>query len=320
MDEFKIINNYLYPLSKNNQSSKKLNDDVFFDKKKNIVISIDTYNEGIHFINFKFPDLVIKKIIRSSISDLICKGVKPIYYFLSFSGYKNSLTHNNLKKIKKSLSKEQKKYKIKLSGGDTTSSEVLSFTVASLGFSKKIIERNKTKLGDDIYITGNIGDSYIGLKILKNKIKNLNKKNQKYFINKYFQPIIPYGFTEILQKYANSSIDISDGLIDDLLKLINKQNYHFKIFTDKIPVSKNFDYYIKENNLKKESYLFNGDDYQVMFTAQKKNRSKILKKSRLLNQKLTIIGEITGKTSANLLVNKNKILKIRKFKGYSHKF
>ena len=44
-----------------------------------LVVSVDTYIEGVHFINFKKPDLVIKKILRSSISDLICKGVKPKY-------------------------------------------------------------------------------------------------------------------------------------------------------------------------------------------------------------------------------------------------
>ena len=75
MHEFELIEKYFSKLSKSNSSSLNLNDDVFFDKKKNLVISIDTYNEGTHFIDFKKPDLVIKKIIRSSISDLICKGV-----------------------------------------------------------------------------------------------------------------------------------------------------------------------------------------------------------------------------------------------------
>ena len=57
---------------------------IFFDYKKKIGISIDTYVEKIHFINFKHPNLVIKKTLRSSISDLISKGVIPQYYFISF--------------------------------------------------------------------------------------------------------------------------------------------------------------------------------------------------------------------------------------------
>ena len=77
MHEFDLIKKYFSKLSKNNKSSLDLNDDVFFDKRKSLVISIDTYNEEVHFLDFKKPDLVIKKILRSSISDLICKGVLP---------------------------------------------------------------------------------------------------------------------------------------------------------------------------------------------------------------------------------------------------
>ena len=73
--------------------------------------------------------LVIKKILRSSISDLICKGVKPKYYFISGSGSSKSFSSSNLKKISKSLKEEQKKYGIFLSGGDTVWSKKLSFTV-----------------------------------------------------------------------------------------------------------------------------------------------------------------------------------------------
>ena len=57
MDEFKLIKNYFTKLSSNNKFSLNLNDDVFFDKRKNLVISIDTYNEGSHFIDFKNQNL-----------------------------------------------------------------------------------------------------------------------------------------------------------------------------------------------------------------------------------------------------------------------
>ena len=77
MDEFTLIEKYFKKLTYNNPSALELNDDVFFDKKHNVVLSTDTYVEGIDLLNFKNPDLVIKKIVRSSISDLYCKGVKP---------------------------------------------------------------------------------------------------------------------------------------------------------------------------------------------------------------------------------------------------
>ena len=101
MDEFELIKNYFQKNSNNNPSAKNLNDDVFFNKNRRLVVSIDTYNEGVHFPNFKYPNLVIKKIIRSSISDLIAKGVKPEYYFISGSGNKKQFTKKKLKMISK---------------------------------------------------------------------------------------------------------------------------------------------------------------------------------------------------------------------------
>ena len=169
MHEFQLIKKYFSKLVFYNKGALNLNDDVFFDKKKNLVVSIDTYVEGVHFLNFRKPDLVIKKIVRSSISDLYCKGVKPKFIFIGASGNKKSFSKKNLNLVYKSLNQEQKKYKIKLSGGDTTKSNKTTFTITSLGYSKKIVQRNKCKNNDDIYVTGNLGDSYLGLLLLRKK-------------------------------------------------------------------------------------------------------------------------------------------------------
>ena len=108
MHEFELIKKYFSQLSRLNKSALNLNDDVFFDKRRGLVISIDTYNEGSHFLDFKSPNLVIKKILRSSISDLICKGVCPKFYFVSGSGNKKTFSKKNLSKISVSLQQEQK--------------------------------------------------------------------------------------------------------------------------------------------------------------------------------------------------------------------
>ncbi len=319
MDEFDLIKKYFQKISNNNPSAKKLNDDVFFDKKNSLVVSVDTYNEGIHFPNFKYPNLVIKKILRSSISDLLAKGVKPEYYFISGSGNKNQFTKKNLKMISKSLNQEQKKYNLKLSGGDTTNSNKISFSVSTIGFSKSIVERNKAKLNDDIYVTGNIGDSFVGLKAIKNNIK-INSKLKKYFINQFYCPNLPFKIYKKMHKFANTSMDISDGLISDMGKLINNQKLSFEIDVNKIPVSKYLEIYLKKYNKKRSTYLFNGDDYQILFTAAVKNRSLIKSIGKKMNQKVTIIGKINQGYKKNLAKLDNKPLNLTNFKGYSHKF
>ena len=319
MDEFELIKNYFQKLTKKNPSALKLNDDVFFDKDNKIVLSIDTYNEGIHYINFTNPNLIIKKIIRSSISDLISKSVKPKYFFLSASGNKKHFNRNNLKLISKSLAEEQKKFNIKLSGGDTVASNKSSFTVVSLGFSKKIVKRNNVKKGDDVYVTGNLGDSYIGLKILKKQI-NINNKFNNYFINKYYLPKLPIELHKYLSKFANSSMDISDGLISDLSKLINNQNFGYIIDVNKIPISRNLSFYLKKNKKKSFNFISRGDDYQILFTSSKKYRSYIKRLSKRINQKMTLIGEITNQYKKYLIIENGKLIKPLNYEGYYHNF
>ena len=319
MHEFELIKKYFSKLTNKSKSSLKLNDDVFFDKKKKLVVSVDTYIEGEHFLNFKNPELTIKKVIRSSISDLICKGVKPKYYFISASGNNKVFTKNNLLKISRSLNEEQKKYNIKLGGGDTVYSNKLSFTVTSVGFSNKIIYRNRSKIHDDIYVTGNLGDSFLGLLVLKKNIK-INKKLSSYFVNQYYKPEIKYSLTDFFIKFATSSIDLSDGLIIDLEKLTNNQNSSYQIYFDKIPLSNNLKSIIRSKNLIKKNLISKGDDYQVLFTASRRYRSLIKKISSLKKLKITRIGKILhSKHKSSIIDRKGRQIEISK-KGYLHTF
>ena len=319
MNEFDLIKKYFLKLSKKSKSSLSLNDDVFFDKSKKTVISIDTYVEGIHFIDFKKPELVIKKVLRSSISDLICKGVKPQFYFISGSGNKKSFSQKNLEKISKSLNQEQKKYNIFLGGGDTVYSDKLSFTITSIGFSNDIIYRNNAKFNDDIYVTGNLGDSFVGLCILKKKIKT-SRILKKYFEHKYFQPTLYLDFIKKLKSFANTSIDISDGLVTDLEKLINKQKLSFKVFLNLVPISKNLRYLIDKKKISKEFSVSNGDDYQILFTADPQKSRIIKKTAKSMGIKISKIGIITSSSVVSEIIDqKGKKIELKN-KGYNHKF
>ena len=318
MHEFELINNYFRKLAKS-KYSLNLSDDVFFDKSNRLVLSTDTYVAGKHFIDFKKPDFVIKKIIRASISDLLCKGVKPKYYFISASGNKQTFNKKNLKKISKSLNEEQKKYKIILGGGDTVFSNKLSFTITSIGFTKEIIFRNKAKVNDDIYVSGNIGDSYSGLLVLRNKLK-ISNIQKKYFINKYYKPDLNVKLSNKLISLASSSIDISDGLFSDLEKLLINIKLPYKIYLTEIPISKILSKILNKKKLKKLNFVSNGDDYQILFTAPKINRLKIKKLSKNNGIRITRIGKILNTKQRSVILDDNLKPITLKNKGYFHRF
>tara|TARA_B100001027_G_scaffold112554_1_gene77696 strand:+ start:157 stop:1119 length:963 start_codon:yes stop_codon:yes gene_type:complete len=320
MNEVQLIDKYLKRLTKKNNSSQGLNDDIFFDKSKKLAVSIDTYVEKVHFPNFKSPDLVIKKILRSSLSDLICKGVKPKYYFISASGNSKSFSNKNLKKISNSLSLEQRRFDIELSGGDTVYSNTNSFTCCVVGYSNKIVKRHKSIIGDDIYITGHLGDSFIGLQILKKKI-SVPKSLKKYFISKFYMPSINLKMVNFLQKFANTSIDISDGLLIDLKKMTRQQKYGFSIRLDDIELSNQLKKVLSKNKrFKIENTIFNGDDYEIIFTSHKKNRSLINKYAKNKKLKIQRIGIILKKHHESCILKGNKKFRINKNPGYTHQF
>ena len=204
-------------------------------------------------------------------------------------------------------------------GGDTAYSNKLSFSITSIGYSKNIIYRNNAKFNDDIYVTGNLGDSYIGLQILKKKIK-FNKRINDYFVKNYYEPNIQIKFTKELLKLANSSIDISDGLIVDLEKMINNQNLSYQINEYKVPMSKILTMIIKDHKLKKSQLISNGDDYQILFTASPSKARIIENKSKLLQVKITKIGKIISGTKKSSIIDQKGKQILIKNKGYIHQF
>ena len=164
-----------------------------------------------------------------------------------------------------------------------------------------------------------MGDSYLGLKILSNKL-NIKKKDKLFFISKYYKPFLPLNLTKYLLKIANSSIDVSDGLIDDLSKMINRQTLSFHLYEKKIPVSRKLSDLIINQRQNKINLISNGDDYQVLFTADIKKDRIIKNASKATGIKITKIGKIVSGKDRSLIFNEKGKQIQAKSKGYIHQF
>jgi len=133
-------------------------------------------------------------------------------------------------------------------------------------------------------------------------------------------PNIQLKLTDQIKKFANTSIDISDGLLTDLDKMINDQKLSYKLFLKDIPISNNLKRILDFNKLPKINYISNGDDYQVLFTASK-NKTRIIKKiASNCRVKLTKIGSIQSHVNKSSIVDSKNVQISLKNKGYFHNF
>ena len=133
-------------------------------------------------------------------------------------------------------------------------------------------------------------------------------------------PNIQFKLTDQIKKIANTSIDVSDGLLTDLDKMINLQKFSYKLDLEKIPISNKLQKVLKLKKLPKINYISNGDDYQVLFTASKSKRRIIKNISLSYRIKLTKIGSIQSDRKKSCVINdKNRTISVKN-KGYFHHF
>ena len=297
MNEYEVIKKIFSPLSSNNLSLNLDDDAAVLPDKKKIVVGTDSIVEGDHFQkNEKNPSLIAKKLLRANLSDLASMCAEPFGYTLNLS-LPNKLKEKKLnrwiKLFAKGLKEDQLKYKLALIGGDTVvTSGPLILSITLFGYKKKkLIKRSNAKLSDDIYVTGNIGDSGVGYKILLKKL-SLNKKLNNFYIRKHKLPDPPVEFSKELGRYINSATDISDGLLADLNNIILSSNCGAEINIEKIPFSKQTKELLNLNKINTNYLITCGEDYQLIFTANKKNSKKIISLARKHLLKITKIGSI----------------------------
>ena len=302
MDEKLIIKKYLMPLA-NSKDSLQLRDDVAsidVADEKYIVSNQDSLVMGTHFFESDDPMYIAKKSLRVNLSDLISKGVTPYGYFLSIA-MDDTIDENWIKLFSQGLAEDQKKYNITLLGGDTVSApHGLFITVHMLSKTNdSIIKRSGACYGDNIYVTGTIGNSAIGLYLLKNKNDNLglSQKDIQNLTRKYHLPNPRLKTVQLIRKFASSSMDTTDGLIHDLKVLAGSSGRTFIIKKKLIPYSISAKKFLgKFGDL--DIALYGGDDYEVIFTTPMKFEDKLNEYAKKIKLRITKIGNV-GSISKN---------------------
>ena len=291
-----IINSLLKKLNFNKKGTFNFkNDAAYLSTAKNYktIITTDSITENIDFFYNDPPESIAQKLICVNLSDLSAMGSVPVAYTLNLS-LTMKININWLKRFTKRLFILQQKYNFYLLGGDISKSSELSISANFFGKakSKDILSQNRCSVGDDIWTTGNLGNSYLGYRIFINSRFKINNKDEAFYKNSYLYPT-PCMFGSIASKYISAATDISDGFYGDLNKILNNKVGASLIKKDFL-ISNNLKNIISTNKSKIsiEDILSWGDDYQLVFTANKNFKNKINNLGKKNNIKLTNIGTI----------------------------
>ena len=262
--------------------------------------SLDTSIEDIHFLNSMSPRDIAYRSCAVALSDLAACGANPSWYSIALTFPK--VEKSWLENFSLGLKDFSNEYKIPLVGGDTTKGK-LSVTVQVMGEVQKgkALLRSGAKENDLIYVSGVIGDAFLQLRELQ------KSQNQDTGFDAYLHPKAQIALGLELIDIANSAIDISDGLIQDLNLICNSSDVGAKVFLSMIPTS------IKDKTLE---LINSGDDYQICFTASENNSTKIKHISERLGVPITEIGKITNSKELILLDYEGNKMELGS--GYSH--
>ncbi len=318
MREFNLIEKFFKPLTNNSYAAQNLLDDVAkisLKKDEELVLSKDVFVEDVHFLKKDGGFKIASKLLRTNLSDLASSGATPLFYMLGFS--KNSDTDEKFcREFTLGLKSVQDEFNLSLIGGDTVKSKKLFFSVTIFGVVKRDqnLSRKNAKIGDLIFVSGTIGDAFIGRKTAFDQ----------HTINRHFFPTprIKLGKELLKRNLSNCAIDISDGLLADLNHICQASKLDANIHLEKIPFSSSAQKFFETNSkIKPLDLLSGGDDYEIIFSSSAKNQKEILALSKKLKLNLACIGEFKKPANKNYSVNlfnsSKKKISVKKL-GYEH--
>jgi thiamine-monophosphate kinase len=239
-----------------------------------LVQSIDTQVADIHFPATAPAQLIAQRALRCAISDLAAMGAKPQAFHLALSLPQNT-PQTWLESFSSGLRACAHEFNISLIGGDTTSSPVIVVTLQVQGLvpASKALTRDKAKVGDDVWLSGEIGRSAAALKGILASPEAVIENNTD-LAGAYYYPQAQITLGQKLIGLASSAMDISDGLLQDASHIAKASQCCINIESQSIPLNA---LSVKQFGQKQalQFALSGGDDYQLLFTAPVSARKKI---------------------------------------------
>jgi thiamine-monophosphate kinase len=292
LGEFEFIAAQLRPLAAGTAGALDLEDDAALldpPPGMSLVVTKDAMVAGVHFLEDDPPAQIAQKLLRVNLSDLAAMGAAPVGYLLALARPK-ILTDDWLAGFCRGLAEDQRAFGIGLLGGDTVSTPgPLTLSLTALGQVPKgqALRRRGARPGDDIFVSGTLGDGALGLLVLRGKL-DPPAEGRAFLIERYRLPRPRLALGQALRGLANAALDISDGLLADLGHILETSGVGAELLADQLPLSAA----ARDLPGARDAALAGGDDYELLFTVPAERSAEIPALARSLDLPLTRIGQV----------------------------
>jgi thiamine-monophosphate kinase len=273
--EDRLIAAYFRPLA-THPGALKLTDDCALLQPPaghDLVVTADAVIGGVHFFPEDEADMVAKKALRVNLSDLAAKGAKPIGFLLTLALPK-SVPETWVELFARGLGSDAEQYECPLLGGDsvrTTGPIAISITALGSVPANTMVRRSGARAGDAVVVTGTIGDAALGLElrdaVTAAKRWKLDNKYSYQLMRRYLLPQPRNVLAEAIRLNASAAMDVSDGLVGDLIKLCAVSGVSADIDVAQVPLSEAATSVVASEAAAIEKVLTGGDDYEIVCTV-----------------------------------------------------
>lgn len=277
-----------------------------------LAVSTDMLVEGRHFFADAEPEKLGCKALAVNLSDMAAMGANPRWATLALALPRAD--KNWLGAFARGFMQLAREHSVDLIGGDTSRGP-LNICVQIMGEAPpgQALRRDGAKAGDDIWVSGTLGDAALALAHLQMKIA-LEPEEFDRCSRALHTPVARVELGKRLRGIAHAAIDISDGIVADLGHILERSRVAAVVEFAKVPRSQTLERYLP---VARQALLSGGDDYELCFTASPARHERILALSREMDLPLTRIGGIEEGSGLTVSDERGRKLDFEA-KGFDH--
>jgi thiamine-monophosphate kinase len=306
--EFELIAEYFAPLAGGEAGALGLADDAALltpPAGRDLVLTVDAMIEGVHFLPDEPPNLVARKLLRVNLSDLAAMGAVPLGYLLT-AAWPETKDEAWIAGFAAGLAEDQAVFPVHLLGGDTTRTPgplALSLTAVGSVPAGAGLRRGTARAGDLLFVSGAIGDSALGLKILRGELTVRDGKDRAALVGRHRlpEPRLALGQALLEEGFATAAIDISDGLVADVGHIAEASGLAARIEAADMPLSAAAGRAVARDPDLRGAIFGGGEDYELAFAAPPERAGEIAALAERLGLPITRIGDLASGEGVRLV-------------------